>query len=125
MSPRSRAAIALAGLLGASGTLHFLTPQTFDELVPTAILPGTARFWTLASGAAEIGIAAAVAAPRTRRLGALAAVALLVAVFPANIKMAVDWSTRTPVEATIAYVRLPLQIPLVMWALRVRRDAVR
>jgi uncharacterized membrane protein len=44
-------------------------------------------------------------------------------VFPANVKMAIDWSDRSVAEQAVAYGRLPLQIPLVLWALKVRRDA--
>lgn len=122
--PRQRAAIAMSVLLAGAGVTHFVAPAFYDALVPTQ-LPGTARFWTLASGVAEFGVAAAVAVPRTRRLGGLAAAALFVAVLPANIKMAVDWSDRSPQEQAIAYGRLPLQIPLVWWALKVRKNAPR
>ena len=120
--PRQRAAIAMSVLLAAAGVTHFVSPAFYDAIVPTQ-LPGTARFWTLASGVAEFGVAAAVAVPRTRKLGGLAAAALFVAVLPANIKMAVDWSDRSAGEQAIAYGRLPLQIPLVMWALKVRKNA--
>lgn len=75
--------------------------------------------WTPASGAAELVIGTAVAIPRTRRVGAPAAAVLFVAVFPANIKMAIDWSTRSAPERAIADGQLPLQIPLVLFALRV------
>lgn len=123
-APGSRLAVALAVLLTGSGALHFIVPGWFDDIVPDQ-LPGPDRFWTLASGVAELGVAAAVAVPRTRRLGGLVAAALFVAVFPANVKMAIDWSDRSPAEQAIAYARLPLQIPLLLWALRVRRDAPR
>ena len=66
-------------------------------------------------------MAAAVAAPRTRRLGATAAAALFVGVFPANVQMACDWSDRPPAARAVAWGRLPLQVPLVAWALAVRR----
>jgi uncharacterized membrane protein len=49
------------------------------------------------------------------------AAVLFVAVFPANIQMAVDWRSRPIADQAIAYGRLPLQIPLVLWALAVRR----
>lgn len=120
--PRQRAAVAMSTFLAGGGVMHFLAPAFFDAIVPTQ-LPGTARFWTLASGVAELGVAAAVAVPRTRRLGGLAAAALFVAVLPANVKMAVDWSDRSPRERAVAYGRLPLQVPLVLWALTVRRNA--
>ena len=61
-----------------------------------------------------MGVAAAVAVPRTRKRGALAAALLFVAVFPANLQMAADADTAT--EKAIAYARLPLQVPLVVWA---------
>jgi len=120
--PSQRAAVAMSLVLGAAGVTHFVSPAFYDAIVPTQ-LPGTARLWTLASGVAEFGVAAAVAVPRTRRFGGLAAAALFVAVLPANIKMAVDWSDRSPQEQAIAYGRLPLQIPLVLWALKVRKNA--
>ncbi|MFC4949407.1 hypothetical protein [Pseudonocardia sp. GCM10023141] len=124
MLRRPRPAAALAALLIGSGTMHFLAPRQFDAIVP-AQLPGSPRLWTQVSGAAELGIGAAVALPRTRRWGALAAAGLFVAVFPANVKMAVDWSQRSVPARAVAYGRLPLQLPLILWALRVRRDAGR
>ncbi len=104
--------------------MHFLVPKPYDALVPRQI-PGSPRFWTLASGVAEIGVGVAVAVPRSRRVGGLAAAGLFAAVFPANVKMAIDWSDRSPRERAIAYGRLPLQIPLVLWALKVRKDTGR
>lgn len=115
-------ATSLAALLAGVATLHFVVPEQFDVLVPEQ-LPGTPRFWTLASGVAEFAIAVAVAVPRTRRIGSIAAAGLFVAVFPGNVKMAIDWSDRSVVEQAIAYGRLPLQIPLILWALKVRRAA--
>lgn len=112
----------LAGLLTGSGVLHFVAPKPFDVLVPRA-LPGSARTWTYVSGAAELALAAAVAHPRTRRHGARAAAAFFVAVFPANVQMARDWRHRPAPLRAAAGVRLPLQVPLVWWALRVSRDA--
>jgi uncharacterized membrane protein len=110
----------LAALLATTGVLHLVAPATFDAIVPRS-LPGTPRFWTLASGVAELGVAAAVAVPRTRRLGAAAAAGLFVGVFPANVKMARDWSDRPAALRAVAWCRLPLQVPLVAWALAVRR----
>jgi uncharacterized membrane protein len=115
-------AFGLAGLLGVAGVSHFAIPRFYDAIVPHA-LPGSARAWTLASGVVELACAAAVALPPRRRLGATAAAVLFVAVFPANIQMAVDWRSRPAVDQAIAYVRLPLQVPLVLWALAVRRGS--
>ncbi|MFI9386194.1 MauE/DoxX family redox-associated membrane protein [Kutzneria sp. NPDC052558] len=117
-----RPALALAALLAAAGVTHFAYPKPYDRIVPTA-LPGSARTWTYVSGVAELAVAAAVAAPRTRRLGGLAAAALFTAVFPANIKMAVDARGRSRGQQLATVARLPLQVPLVIWALRVSRSA--
>jgi len=113
-----RSATALAGLLTTTGLLHFAAPKPFDAIVPRA-LPGRPRTWTHLSGAAELAVAAAVAHPRTRAAGGLAAAALFVAVFPANVRMARDWRRAAPAYRAIAYGRLPLQVPLVWWGLRV------
>src|SRR3954452_13828054 len=86
----NRSALALAGLLATAGVTHFSRPRQYDAIVPRS-LPGSPRKWTYASGAADLSVAAAVANPRTRRVGGLAAAALFAAVFPANVKMAVDW----------------------------------
>ncbi len=122
MSDPSRPARGLSALLATMGTAHFLAPRPFDTIVP-ARLPGRARTWTYLSGVAELAVAAAVAHPRTRRKGALAAAGLFAAVFPANVKMAYDWRRRPLPLKTVAYGRLPLQAPLVAWALKVARDA--
>lgn len=116
----SRAATGLAALLGGSGVLHLVAPRPFDGIVPRS-LPGSPRTWTYVSGVAELAVAAAIAHPRTRRAGGLAAAALFVAVFPANVKMAVDARHASPAHRAIMFGRLPLQAPLIAWALRVAR----
>ena len=70
---------------------------------------------------AELACAAVVAMPRTRRIGAGAAAALFVLVFPANVQQALDARRASAPEQAIAYARLPLQVPLVWWALQARR----
>jgi uncharacterized membrane protein len=118
----SRSPRLLAGLLGSSAVLHFARPRPFDSIVPRA-LPGSPRAWTYLSGAVELGLAVAVAAPRTRRTGALLTAGFFAAVLPANIKMARDWENRPTPLRTAAWARVPLQAPLIGWALHVGRDA--
>ncbi|MFF5171396.1 hypothetical protein ACFY3U_02015 [Micromonospora sp. NPDC000089] len=120
MKTRGGNALALAGLLASAGVTHFARPRYYDAIVPRA-LPGPARFWTYASGVAELAVAAAVAHPATRRRGGLAAAALFVAVLPANVQMAVDWRDAGPARRAVAYGRLPVQAPLIWWGLRVAR----
>lgn len=100
----------MAGLLGAAGITHFVRPRPFDSIVPPQL--GSPRFWIYASGVAEVGCAALLAVPATRRLGGMASAALMVGVFPANIYTVVKhWDD--PKARGIAIARLPLQIPLV------------
>ncbi|WP_280381244.1 DoxX family protein [Nocardia wallacei] len=122
---RPRRAQLMAAALFGMGTLHFVVPKPFDSIVPPA-LPGKARTYTYWSGVAEIGVATALAVPRTRRLGGLLAMVLFIAVYPANVQMAVD-SVRNPKAPTalkaISLLRLPLQVPMVRQAWKVRREA--
>jgi uncharacterized membrane protein len=119
------AAIRLAVLLGGAGVLHFVTPNFFDMQVPRQ-LPGSARTYTQASGVAELAVAAALAVPRTRKIGGGLAAVLFVAVFPANIDLArrvVTDDKSSPLVKAALLARLPLQIPLVTEALKARRNA--
>ena len=112
--------VLLVGVLAGVGTLHLVHPRPFEEMVPQAL--GHPRPWAYGSGAAEIAGAALLAHPRTRRFGGWWVAALLVAVFPGNVKAALDGGMRSapaPLDsATAAWVRLPFQLPLVAWALR-------
>ncbi len=114
----------MVGLLTAASLVHFAKPEVFDPTIPR-ILPGTPRQWVIGSGLAELGAAMLIAAPPTRRLGGLAAAGLFAVVFPANVQMTVHaWRERSEKPGYLAamLVRLPIQVPLVLWALRVRRS---
>ena len=119
--PPDTAARLLSGLLAVTGSLHLLRPATFDPLIPPA-LPGRPRWWTYGSGVAELACAAAVAVPATRRRGSYAAALLFVGVFPGNLWMAWRWRDRGTAQRLVAYGRLPLQAPLVWWALYTARS---
>ncbi|HJT95947.1 MAG TPA: hypothetical protein VJ777_29060 [Mycobacterium sp.] len=118
-------AYRLGALLLGIGTLHFMAPKPFDAIVP-AELPGSARSYTYASGVAELASGALLLAPRTRRVGALAAAALFVAVFPANVNMVRLWckDPAKPWPMRVgAIARLPLQIPMIATALKIFRSS--
>jgi uncharacterized membrane protein len=116
-----RAHLMGAGLLGM-GVLHFVAPKPFDDIIPEE-LPGSARFYTYASGVAERGVGGLLLAPRTRRLGALAAVALFVGVFPGNVNMVRLWKDKPLPMRIGAIARLPLQIPMITEALKIYRSS--
>jgi len=119
----------MAIMLLITGTGHFVFPAALDEIVPP-FLPGDARFWTYLSGVAEIVVALMLLAPITlkvmnqnlRLFGAWAAFALFVAVYPANIYMAIEYSDRELSEQLVAYLRLPLQFGLFYWAWAIAKD---
>lgn len=105
--------------MGAAGLTHLAVPHIYTGMVPK-LLPGSAQAWTALSGVAELAVSGMLIWPRTRRLGATAAAVLFVVVFPANLQMALDWGHRAAIDQVIAWARLPLQVPLVGWALWVR-----
>jgi uncharacterized membrane protein len=123
VSADTRRAFGLAALLAGVGSTHFVMPKFFDAMIPEP-LPGTPRMWTYGVGAVEIVTAAAVVAPPTRRFGGLVAAALFAAVLPGDVKLAIDArksDSRAFQVGTI--LRLPLQAPLIAWALKVRSSA--
>lgn len=115
-------AYRLAALLLVSGVAHFLIPKPYDSIVP-AELPGSQRFYTYASGVAELASGALLLSSRTRRLGALSAVAVFVGVFPANINLVRLWKDKPLFMRLGAIARLPLQIPMITGALKVYRNS--
>jgi uncharacterized membrane protein len=126
MGRDDRRALGLAALIGGAGVLHFVRPEVFDAIVPDW-MPGSARTTTYVSGAVEIAGALLVAIPRTRRAGAWLCFWTFLGVFPANVQSALDGGMAdapTPFDsAAAAWLRLPLQIPLILWARRVAREA--
>ncbi|MTB86795.1 DoxX family protein [Aeromicrobium senzhongii] len=122
--PRRTDLALVAVPFAVSGVVHLVRPQTFERIVPR-FLPRR-RDLVLVSGVAELVCAAAVLAPRTRRVGALASAGLLAAVFPANVQMAVDvvGSRRaSPAFKAGVLARLPLQWPLIRAALNLARSS--
>ncbi len=76
----------------------------------------------LASGVAELACAAGLAVPRTRRLAGWASALVLVGVYPGNLKMAADALAGSSTGfQVVALARLPLQVPMIRWALRAAR----
>jgi uncharacterized membrane protein len=120
---RSASPYLLAGLLAVTGSLHFIAPRPYAAIVPSRLPAPTGIVY--ASGVAELLCSAGLAVPRTRRLAGWAAAALFVAVFPANVVMALGSGGRSDVYQAGVWARLPLQIPLIAWAVSVARPATR
>ena len=104
----------MAVLYMSTGILHLVSPQGYLRIMPDWIPFHEAMvFW---SGIAEVTLGLGLLFPRTRRIAAWGIIGLLVAVFPANIQMAVDWYRTTHLFFPVALLRLPLQLVLIQWA---------
>jgi uncharacterized membrane protein len=101
----------------AAGALHFLKPHAYEAIVPDA-LPAR-RELVYASGVAEIAGGVAVLSSRTAPAGGWWLIATLLAVFPANVNMAVNARRFRAVPTPLLWARLPLQALLVAWVWRV------
>ena len=114
----------MGALYVVAGSLHFAATTTYMRIMPS-YLPAH-RELVLLSGAAEIAGGLGLLVPQTRagqpgRAAAWGLVALLVAVFPANLTFITDPSRFPQVPLWAAWLRLPLQLPLIYWAWRYTR----
>jgi uncharacterized membrane protein len=121
---RRRAPQALAAAFTASGLIHMVRPQVFASIMPRAIPERHHTNLIYASGLAEL--ACAVGLVRRSPWAPAASVAVLAAVFPANVQMALDaGSDRNSGPANspaLAWGRLPLQLLMIWAALQARPD---
>ncbi len=119
MSPLRRLSLAgLVLLMAGSGIIHLRKPEIYTPIVPRIL--GHAEFFVFWSGILEIAAGLLMLVPRSRRWGAALTMAILVAVYPANIQMALDgpqpgggWYAGS---SLMLWLRLPLQPLLVWWA---------
>ena len=109
----------LAAIMAAMGLLHLVNPKPFVAVMPAG-LPAPAALVAI-SGLAEIAGGVGLLFPATRVVAGWGLAALYVAVFPANVHMALHRSFGLP--AWLLWLRLPLQVPLVLWALWASRQS--
>ena len=113
---------ALAAFFSFAGILHFVRPRPYEAIVPP---PFPKKKSVAISGVAEIVGGIAVLHPATRRLGRWGLIALLLAVFPANIWMAVS-PEKIPgahkIPRWALWARLPLQPLAMLWVWRATGD---
>ena len=120
MGAGRRAAAVRRCVLGlafvAAGVNHFVHPDVYAAIMPP-YLPWHAELVAL-SGAAEVALGLLALPARTAPLAGWGLVALLVAVFPANVHMALHPELFPDIPAWVLYARLPFQGVLVWWAYR-------
>ena len=97
----------------ASGVLHFVRPDAYMKIMP----PYLPWHWPLVfvSGVAEIGLGALLLVPKFSAIAAWGLIALLIAIFPANIYL-YQHQEILPASPTLHLLRLPLQGVLILWA---------
>ena len=103
-----RARLLLGAFWISAGTLHFALPRTYKAIVPTCLV-GWQGEVVAASGAAEIAGGLAVIPARTRRIARWWLLATVVAIFPANLHMAVNAKQFARIPAPALWARLPVQ----------------
>ena len=104
-----------------AGIMHFVIPKTYEAIIPDW-LPAH-RELVYASGVAEIIGGAATMHPTTRRAGALFSILTLLAVYPANVHMALNPADYkdVPGGAAALWGRLPIQALFIAWAIAAGR----
>jgi uncharacterized membrane protein len=96
-----------------AGFLHFVRPDAYMKIMPP-YLPWHQPLVIL-SGLAEIGLGVLLLVPRFSPLAAWGLIALLIAIFPANIYL-YQHQEILPAPPTVHLLRLPLQGVLILWA---------
>jgi uncharacterized membrane protein len=114
---RSRALLGFFFI--GSGVNHFVIPRAYQRIVPPGI--GDPATLVTVSGVAEVLGGVGVFLPATRRLSGLALIALLAAIFPANLHMARNPEKFHKIPRGLLYARLPLQPLAMVWAWRATR----
>lgn len=100
----------------AAGVNHFINPSIYKAIMPPW-LPAHELLISI-SGICEIVFAILLLFTATKRAGAWCIIALLIAVFPANVQMMLNYMKENNPGLLIAILRLPLQIVLIYWAYR-------
>lgn len=111
----------LGGFFIGAGLNHFLSPRFYEAMVPPSLQDERKRIVQV-SGVAELIGGLGVLIPSTRRLSGVGLIALLAAVFPANLYMASDPERFKKVPRWALYARLPLQPLMMLWAWRATRS---
>ncbi|MFK8003286.1 MAG: MauE/DoxX family redox-associated membrane protein [Polyangiales bacterium] len=116
---RERIRTALRVLFGllfiGAGINHFINPEFYVAIMP-GYLPAHAALVAI-SGVVEIIVGLALLLPKLRPHSGWAAVATLLAVFPANIHMALHPEEFPDIPSLGLWIRLPIQFVLIAWAI--------
>ena len=122
MTRKRRSHGVLGALFIGAGVNHFVMPRPYRRIVPPWMGgPPTRAAIVTVSGVAEVAGGLGVLVPRTRRLSGFGLIALLAAVFPANLHMALNPGEFHRIPRWALYARLPLQPLMAWWVWRATR----
>jgi uncharacterized membrane protein len=116
--------VVMGGMYVVAGVGHFVATRMYERIMPGYIPFPWHHALVLLSGVAEILGGIGVIVPGRRRAAAWGIVCLLVAVWPANLWMAMHPWLFPGVPVWAMWVRLPLQVPLIWWAWMYTRQEV-
>lgn len=106
--------LLLALFMIVGGINHFLTPEFYLRMMPPYI--PAPEFMVALSGVIEVALGIALLIPRTRVLAAWGIIALLIAVFPANLHMYLNQEQWPEIPPIVTLIRLPFQFVFIAWA---------
>ncbi len=104
----------MAAFYVAAGINHFVHPVPYEKIIPPQ-LPSP-RLLVYVSGIFEVVLGILLLPVATRKVAAWGIILLLIAVFPANIQMLINYRNQGNPYLWITIVRLPIQALLIYWA---------
>ena len=109
----------LAAFFVGAGAMHFIRPREYEAIMPDYV--PAHRELVILSGVAEIAGGLGALHPTTRRVAGWWLTATLLAVFPANVNMALHPERFPRIPEPLLWARLPVQGVFIVWALRATR----
>lgn len=113
MNVRSISRYLLAAAFIVAGANHFRSPELYLSMMPPWLPAHEAL--NFISGAAEIAGGIGLLIPRTRHMAAIGLILLLLAVFPANLHLAIHGWPEMDIPRWVLWLRLPFQLIFIAW----------
>jgi len=104
----------MSALYFGAGIYHLINPDVYVKIMPAWL--GWHKQLVLISGLCELSFAILLLIPKTRILASWLIIALLIAIFPANIQMMLNYQEEDNAMIWLTILRLPLQFILIWWA---------
>ena len=106
--------VIMSALYFGAGIYHLINPNVYVKIMPSWL--GWHKQLVLISGICELSFAILLLITKTRKLASWLIIAMLIAIFPANIQMMLNYYKEGHAMLWLAILRLPLQLILIWWA---------